>query len=246
MKIYDDVIRNSLSILEGREGRLLEVASQKHDWPDAGNYNLILKKEMVYELGGGNLPAITGTFCSSSKELVGRDEIWLYGPDLDEIQKDSSYARISILLIKDKDLSIGGSLKEDKLYKMVQNMDHIRYHINPKGYMTRVSTIKGREPVRISKKALKDGLNFTKVGKLYLEGYKKNPKVLAVKILFITLPDFPYRELKKQVGLSEKITEALGHILKNINMDCSTCNFQDICDEVEGMRELHFADSKES
>lgn len=240
MKIYDEVIKNSLTTLAGKKGYLLDVANQKNDWPDVEEYNLILKKEMAYELGGGSLPAITSTFCTSSKELVDKDEVWLYGPDLNEIQKDSSYARIVILLIDDKDLSVGESLKEDKTYKMIRNMDHIRYHINPKGYMTRVSTLKGREPVRISKKALKDGLDFTKVGKLYLESYKKNPKVLRVKILFITLPDFPYMELEKQVEYSEKITEALDHILKNITMDCSTCNFQEICDEVEGMRELHF------
>jgi hypothetical protein len=31
--------------------------------------------------------------------------------------------------------------------------------------------------------------------------------------------------------------------MQNINFDCSTCNLKPICDEVEGMRELHFKNS---
>lgn len=235
MKIYDDVIKNSLSILRGSKGHLLEVANPQNAWPDLGEYNLILKKEMAYELGGGSLAAISGTFCTSSKEVVGKDEVWLYGPDLYEIQRDSSYARIVILRVADEDV------KEDKVYKMIQKMDHIRYKINPKGYMARVSAINEREPVRISKKALNEGLDFTKVGKLYLEGYHENSNVIAVKLIFITLPDFPYDELERQVRQAEKITETLDHIFKNLKMDCSVCNLKEICDEVEGMRGLHFS-----
>jgi hypothetical protein len=77
-----------------------------------------------------------------------------------------------------------------------------------------------------------------------LDGYHKDPKVLAVKLIFITLPDFPYEVLNEKIERIEKVTESLNHILKNIKMDCSVCGFKNVCDEVEGLKELHFAQEK--
>ena len=111
----------------------------------------------------------------------------------------------------------------------------------PKGYMMRISAASEREPVRVSREALKTGLDFAKVGGLFLSGYHKHSKVLAAKLIFITLPDFPYHELNKKVLQAEKITLALNHILGSLKMDCGACNMKQVCDEVEEMRKLHFA-----
>ena len=70
--------------------------------------------------------------------------------------------------------------------------------------------------------------------------YHKNPAVEAVKLIFLTMEDFPYRELERQVKKAEQITRAIDHILKDIAMNCQSCSLKQICDEVEGMRELHF------
>ena len=34
-------------------------------------------------------------------------------------------------------------------------------------------------------------------------------------------------------------------IMKNLIMDCKACNLKEVCDEVEGMKELHFAQAKD-
>jgi hypothetical protein len=96
-----------------------------------------------------------------------------------------------------------------------------------------------RESVRVGREALRAGLDFSKVGGLFLDGYRRHPEVLAAKLIFITLPDFPYEELGRQVRQAEKITGALDHIFKNLRMDCSSCELKEVCDEVEGMRALH-------
>ena len=43
-------------------------------------------------------------------------------------------------------------------------------------------------------------------------------------------------DLKK----SEQITKAIDHIFKNLTKDCKACSLKQICDEVEGMKELRF------
>ncbi len=76
---------------------------------------------------------------------------------------------------------------------------------------------------------------------MFIEGYHREGHVEAVKIIFITLPEFPYEALQDYMNKSEKITNSLNHIFTNINMDCGSCGFKNVCDEVEGLRELHFS-----
>jgi hypothetical protein len=194
MKLYDGFIESSLALLEGQSGHVLMVPEAYESWPNAGDCNLILRSEMAYELGGGNLPAVSGLGFTSSDCLVGGDEIWLYGPDLPDIKKDAPYARLTLLRVVEDSLG-----EDDADYTAIRKIEHTRYHITPKGYMMRISVTSERESVRISRGALQEGLNFAKIGGLFLVGYHQHSKVLAAKIIFITLPDFPYDELGRQV-----------------------------------------------
>ncbi|HEX3023330.1 MAG TPA: carbon monoxide dehydrogenase [Lachnospiraceae bacterium] len=239
MILYDEFIKNSLALLEGHSGRRLIIPEATSHWLDLGNSNMILRNEMAYELGGGNLHAVSGIGFTSAESLVDRNEVWLYGPDLEELHEDTPFARLTFVRVE-KD-SLG---EDNQAYKAIRKIEHMRYHINPKGYMTRISVASEREPVRISRKALQEGLDFAKVGGLYLDGYARYKQVLAAKIIFITVPDFPYEELEILVRQAEKITTTLDHIFKDLTLDCSTCNLKQVCDEVEGMRELHFNQAK--
>jgi len=283
MKLYDRQIGNSLALLSGLAGRRLaagagpdgraaitdaaggaslgaadgaRAAGGAPDWPDAGEGNLILKGEMAYELGGGNLPAIGGFGLTSSEALVARDEILLYGPDLSELSADSPYARLAFVRVAED--CLGGGITgaagvaadaalvgdaTDAAYAAIRRIEYTRYHVNPKGYMMRVSVASEREPVRIGKAALAEGLDFAKVGGLFLAGYHAHPEVLAVKLVFVTLPGFPYARLQEEARQAEAITRSLDRIFGNLVMNCASCDLKVVCDEVEGMRELHFSHS---
>ena len=41
-------------------------------------------------------------------------------------------------------------------------------------------------------------------------------------------------------ALRMAITNTLTHIMEGLPTDCTVCQLKDICDEVEGMKELHF------
>lgn len=233
MKIYDEVINKTMNLFNKDLMKSLMV-DKENMWPDVGKYNLILQRDMAYELGGNNLPAVVELGLTSSKSIVDKDEIILYGPDLPKIKGNSPYARVTFLRVRDEDFGEG-----DKAYLAIRKIEYARYHVNPKGYMMRISVVNEREPVRISKDALNNGLNFESVGNLFIKEYHKNSNVLAVKIIFITECNFPYEELEKLSKISDDITETLNNIFKNIKMDCSVCNLKPICDEVDGMREMH-------
>ena len=40
------------------------------------------------------------------------------------------------------------------------------------------------------------------------------------------------------------ITKTLSKILEGMSTDCHTCSLKEICDEVEGLKELHFGKEK--
>lgn len=232
MKIYDQLIQDCLELLKGQPGIRLRT---DECWKDVGECNLIMRGEMAYELGGGTLPAISGFALTAAEGLIENDELWLYGPDLPELKADTPYARLTFIRVAEEEFA-----EVDEAYTSIRKLEYTKYHINPKGYMMRISAAGMREPVRISRAALREGLNLSKIGRIFLEGYHKDPKVLAVKLIFITLPDFPYDALHKKIDRLEKVTESLDHIFHNLKMDCSVCGLKDVCDEVEGLKKLHY------
>lgn len=233
MKLYDETIKCIEASLEGQPLKKLDIVNA--NWKDVGDHNLILRADMAYELGGGTCPAVSAMGVTASTELVPEDEVYLLGPDLSEIKEDQPYARIALVRVAEDSLGDG-----NVLYNAIRKIEYVRYHINPEGYMTRISASNGREPVRVAASALEKGLGFAQVGKLFLDTYHENKNIEAVKLIFITQPDFDYKALAEQSRHLEEITGTIDHIFKNVTMDCGSCSLQNICDEVEGLRELHF------
>ncbi len=238
MKLYDETIRRVEGLLGDYPMQSLNVANAA--WEDVGDHNLILRSDMAYELGGGTYPAVSAMAVTADTSFVEEDGVYLIGPNLGEITADTPYARIALVRVDADGMGDGNAL-----YNAIRKIEYVRYHINPKGYMTRISASNGREPVRVGKEALSEGLDFAKVGKLFLDKYHENPHIQAVKLIFVTLPEFDYKSLGTLATQCESITGTIDHIFKNVMMDCKSCSLQQVCDEVEGLRELHFASMKE-
>ena len=59
-------------------------------------------------------------------------------------------------------------------------------------------------------------------------------------VIFVTAPGYDYTGMKDTAKKANDITNTLTTILEGIPTDCSICSLKGICDEVEGMKELHF------
>ena len=262
MKLYDETIRKVQGLLSGENetapgtGGQRELAEKRsgdgsrnvrklpHDvtgWPSVSDRSMILRSDMAYELGGGSLPALGVTLVTASKELVPGDGVYLIGPDLPEITVDTPFARIALVRVGEDTLGEGR-----KLYRAIRNLEYTRYHFYPEGFMLRVSASKRRESVRIGREALKKGLDFAKTGSQMITDFHTHPEVEAVEIYYVTAKDFPYKELDMLSRESEKITGTLDHMMQNLVMDCGVCGLKQVCDEVEGLRELHFHEAREN
>lgn len=197
-------------------------------WADVGCNQVILQRDTAYELSG------TGFNLVTTEEID--DEIVIIGEDLNEIKADCKFARISLVQIEDTE-------DEQKAYNLIRKIEYVKYHYFPDGYMLRTSSRSHKEAVRVGKTAIKSGISFESVGNLLINKYKEIPAVKGVKVIFITEKGVDYNTVSALAEKNNKITETLNHIMNNVNFDCSTCNLKPICDEVEGMKELHFKTS---
>lgn len=228
MKLFDECIIGVDKLISAYPFSQLSITTEDKAWQDEGKNQLIFKEDMAYELGGDTLSAISGIAVTDNAELIPSDEVLLIGKDLPDLKQDVPYARIALVRMKDEDMGDASAQ-----YKKIRKVEYTRYHVSPKGFMMRISAMNQREAVRVSEEALKEGLNFAKVGGMFLKAYHEHPSVEAVKLIFITQPDFPYEELSKLMIQSENITKTLDHLLNKVNMDCRSCSLQEVCAEVE-------------
>ena len=234
MKLYDECLIGVEELLADHEPRKLSLEGLPH-WEDVGNNQVLFQNDTAYGLGGSGKPAISSVALTDQTNFVPNDEVYLLGPDLSDIRSDSPFARIAFIRVDEEAMGTGNAL-----YNTIRKIEYTRYHLNPKGYMMRISAFARREEVRIGKEAVAKGISFATVGKMFIEAYKKQPQVEAVKLFFITDPSFPYEKLEAIMERSENITTALDHLMKDVKMDCASCSLQDVCDEVEELYNKDF------
>ena len=222
MKFFDSLIFETEKLISSLPK--MEF-SKTVPWSDLGQNQVIMRRDTAYELEGVGFNLVT------SAEVC--DCVVLVGEDLGKIKDNRRFARIAVVQIEDNG-------DEQKAYNLIKKIDYVKYHTFPDGYMMRSTSRSHKESVRVSKKAIDDGADFCQIGSLMIEKYKEIPAVKGVKIIFITAPEADYGETERIANKNHQITETLNHVMNSINFDCDTCNLKAICDEVEGMKELHF------
>lgn len=224
MNFFDSLICE-VSALTGASQKTIYPYNEKSVWTDVGYSQVILQRDTAFELDGVGFNLFTSAAVENGIVVV--------GDELSAIAEKRKFARVCIVQLEKND-------DEQEYYKTIKKADYVKYHHFPDGYMIRTTSRSHKESVRVAKSALKKGISFEKVGNLLINKYRENPKVKAVKVIFITAPKADYKSLEAMAEKSTAITETLNHIMNSVKFDCDSCNLKPVCDEVEGMKELHF------
>lgn len=223
MNFFDSLIGDVFSLCEKLPKRDFTLSEKL--WPDTGYSQVILQRDTAFELEGTGFNLVTSAPV--------QEGITVIGDDLISIKKNRNFARVCLIQIEDEE-------EQQKVYNLIRKIEYVKYHHFPEGYMIRTSSRSHKEAVRVSKKALREGVSFQKIGSLLIGKYKENPAVKNVRVIYITAEDADYRALEELAKKNNSITETLNHIMNSVKFDCDSCNLKPICDEVEGMKELHF------
>lgn len=235
MNLFDPYISNIQGLLAGKPAKRFAYNADKA-WPTDEKSALILIRDSAYELGGGDNPSVGLSAVTENLDIENGIEV--YGKDLTEINADTAFAKIVLLKIKDI------TADEQTLFNAVKELEYVKYKVFVRGFMSRASAMNFREQVRVGKDAVKQGISFEKVGNALIRAYLNNPNVLAARVIFITDSSVDFDALNNNAQKVSSVTKTLNHILDNVILDCKTCNLKPVCDEVEGMRELHMKMAK--
>jgi len=237
MKLYDEVLEQIRSLLPAAPDRSAVFNSDLLAEP--GDKNAILfRSETAYELGGGGKNSVCAVLFGAVDSE--RGEVILYGKDLPELTEDSPFAHLTLVQLRDES-------EENLNCEKLKDISFCLFRLCPKGYHIRVSPSSCREQVRVAESVLKGNrpLSFINVGCSLIELLKQNPDVKYVKTVFITKPEISYTELSLIALKAKKITDAVQSTLQMDELDCSQCKMKPVCDEVEGLRELHIKKEQE-
>ena len=224
MRLYNNLITEIKDILNAKA-----LSSNKITLNTSDKNSVIFLSDTAFELGGNNKPCVSSLAVTSDIEFS--NSIYLQGPDLNEIKADSPFGKFVFVQVEDFE-------NEQDTFNKIKELEALRYHLNVDGFMTRASALNMREQIRVSKKAIKSGVTFADYGNTLLQEYLKFDNVKSAEIYFVT----DFNDFEKLNSIAKKIsqtTSALNHIFDNVMFDCSTCNLKEICDEVDGLKELH-------
>ena len=224
MEFFDSLI-GEVSALADTSHKTAYGYNKDLVWSDVGYSQVILQRDTAFELDGVGFNLVTSSHID--------DGIVVVGDELGAIGNSRKFARICLVQIEKSD-------GEQEYYKVIKKADYVKYHFFPEGYMIRTTSRSHKESVRVAKSALKKGISFEKVGNMLINKYKEHPKVKAVKVIFVTSQSADHKKLEAMAQKSTAITETLNHVMNSVTFDCDSCNLKPICDEVEGMKELHF------
>ncbi len=228
MELFDKEIEAVWNCIKDLEQKSLPI---KQDSLPSIKNNMIFTNESAFELGGSFHESLSFELTTTS-DLFQNDQIYLIGKDLNEIQEDTDFVRISLCIMKDE------NLEGEKLYQCLEKIKLTKYRVSPEGYMLRTA-IGNNEKVRVSNDFVKK-YTFSDIGSTYIHAYKQLPYIQFVQEIFI-IGKTPIFEQLKQIGIEKKkITDTIDHILKGVMVnDCGSCSVKELCEKVEGLREIH-------
>ncbi len=228
MKLYNNLISDIKCTLKDAKtvssSKLLNVTDKS---------SVIFLSDTAFELGGNQHPCVSSL--AVANDVAFSNSIYLLGNDLNNIKGDSPFGKFVFIQMEEFE-------NEQNTFDKIKELESLRYRLNVDGFMTRASALNMREQIRVNKKVIKSGVTFADYGNTLLQEYLKFPYVKSAEIYFVT----EFNDFERLNSIANKIsqtTSALNHIFDNVMFDCSSCNLKEICDEVDGLKELHFKNS---
>ncbi len=232
MELYNDVGRQIRALLPYAPAKRAPYDAAACA-PEGEKDRILFGSDTAYELGGGGKQSAEAVLFADLPEE--QSETLLYGPDLSEISSDVPFGHITVVKMKESE---DAALSSERL----KTIGFTVFQLYPEGYHIRISPAACREQVRVAKAALqkKPPLSFLNVGNSLIKAFLRHPDVIAVQTAFITDPTVDYKALSVLAGKTKKITDAVQSTLQLDELDCASCKMKPLCDEIDGLRELHF------
>lgn len=231
MELFGETLTDIRKYIEGKNSRHWVIKEQKNVWPSGKGRNVVLSEDMALDLGNPQMNSVSCLIWTQATGLVQDGRISLIGPDIKESSgKSLPFGKVVLAQVSGFD--------EETTYDRYKDMEAVRYSLDLKGYMIRAVSQYQREWSRISKEAVQNGFSFEILADALRKEYLKKDYIHAVEFLFVTssagdVSDL--QEITKNVG---RKVSALNKMLSEIDADCDECEYNDVCDEVDELKNM--------
>lgn len=188
---------------------------------------VILSEDTGLELGNPGTTSRSLLLWDDGEGVVdGR--ITLVGPDFPD-----SEARVlpfaQVVMVK-------GIFRDE--YECYRDLRDATYNLRLRGFMTRI--FPGRQSVwcRVSKEALAKGFNAQILGSALIQALKGLHYVNGAEVLMVTSSREDIAELSPAADMVMDIVQALIKMYEEMNFDCETCEYVEVCDSVVELRRI--------
>lgn len=242
MGLFDKQYKEITAYLDRRriEGKVSEFThNSQTKWPFEKNRNLVLGQDTAVELGNPKNASTSFLLWVNEPEKIKNGRITIVGPDLPELSgKQVSFGKIVIVGASDFDA--------DNSYDRYRDLELLRYNIHLKGYMMRGVSQQQREWSRVSNDAVNQGFSFEHLGGALIDEFLQIGYVLSVETVFITAGREDVLETKAIADDVFKLISAMNKMAEEMSFDCDTCDYNDVCGDVEELRSMRNAMAQKS
>ncbi|MBP7582700.1 MAG: hypothetical protein KBA61_01620 [Spirochaetes bacterium] len=231
MNLFDDTILQLRTFLKEREGMLRTVQASSANWPAGERGNIVLGTDTGVELGNPRDESASFMAWTEKAGAIRDGAVHIIGPDVPEASgKNLPFGKVVLLGVEGMD--------EENCYERHRALELVRYDLNLKGYMMRAVSQYLREWSRVSREAVAGGFSFATLAGALAGMYRKIEYVKAVEFVFVTSSAADVRSLGETGGRVERLIGAMNKMAKEMSFDCGTCDFTDVCSEVEDLRNM--------
>ncbi len=200
-------------------------------WPDGGGRNIIFKEDVGIELGNPAIGSLSFLVWTEDSERISDGRISVVGPDLFASNtKNLPFAKIILANVHGFD--------KNNAFERYRELESIRYDVDLKGYMMKGMSQYQREWSRISKEAIKNGFSFQHLGNTLLRKFREKDYVDGAEAIFVTSSKEDVLELKDVSVRVGRVINAMNKMLEEMSLDCDSCEYEDVCDEVRELKEM--------
>ncbi len=229
MELFTDTISGVRTLLAQTPGRRSWPAAGASAWPAGGGRNIVMKEDMGLELGSPQMESLSCLLWTHDQAAIEDGRITLVGPDFPESQGMSLPFGKVVLAAVD-------GFTEDNAYDQHKDLDFLRYSIDLKGFMMRSVSQYMREWCRVSTVAIRDGFSVRTLGSELIRLFHTKPFVKAVEVIYLTSSPDDVVRLREITSPAERIIGAMNKMAAEMDFECSSCDYQDVCDEADGLK----------
>ncbi len=235
MELYEDLISGVRDFVAQRQDATPFRQYQEKDlpaWPEGQKGRIVMQSETAVELGHPDSISTAFLLWSNQREIIHDGHVSLLGSELSEMdQPQLPFGKVLLLGVSD--------FTTDNAFERQRELDRLRFELELSGYMLRAVSQYGREWSRVSKQALAQGGTLAALGGEWLRLYRSHPLVKAAEILLVTSSSQDVSALQQIGKQAERRTRAMDRIAAEYSLDCDSCEYNDVCNEVDALRAMH-------